>query len=62
MIGYVNKAIRPLVLIIPKTSGYVKTFKVEDKDNKSMSFRVDNEKLLQKYKATWTWIEDLKKY
>ena len=54
LIGYVNKAIRPLVLIIPKTSGYVKTFKVEDKDNKSMSFRIDNEKLLQKYKAIWT--------
>ena len=54
LIGYLNKDIKPLVLIIPKTSGYVKTFKVEDKDNKSMSFRVDNEKLLQKYKAIWT--------
>ena len=54
LIGYVNKAIRPLVLIIPKTSGYVKTFKVEDKENKSMSFRIENEKLLQKYKAIWT--------
>ena len=25
-----------------------------------MSFRIDNEKLLEKYKAIWTKIEDLK--
>ena len=41
-------------------SGYVKTFKVEDKINKLMSFRRDDEKLLEKYKAIWTKIEDLK--
>ena len=35
-----------------KMSGYVKTFK--------MSFCTDDEKLLQKYKAIWTKIEDLK--
>ena len=48
LIGYLNKAIRPLVLIIPKMSGYVKTFKVEDKINKLMSFRITDEKLLGK--------------
>ena len=48
LIGYLNKAIRPLVLIIPKMSGYVKTFKVEDKINKLMSFRINDEKLLGK--------------
>ena len=32
-------------------SGYVKTFKI---------FRIDDEKLLEKYKAIWTKIEDLK--
>ena len=32
------------------------------KSNKLMSFRIDDEKLLQKYKAIWTNIEDLKKY
>ena len=42
-------------------SGYVKTFKVEDKINKLMSFRIDNEKLLKKCKAIWTKIEDFKK-
>ena len=46
-----DKAIRPLVLIMPKMSGYVKIFKVEDKNSKLMSFRIDDEKLLEKYKA-----------
>ena len=36
-------------------SGYVKTFKVKngdtDKSNKLMSFSIDGEKLLEKYKA-----------
>ena len=44
-------------------SGYVKTFKVKgdkDKYNKLMTFRMDDEKLLEKYKAVWTKIEDLK--
>ena len=38
-------------------SGYVKTFKVtegnKDKNNKLMSFRIDDEKLLEKYKAIY---------
>ena len=46
MIGYLDKDVRPLVLIIPKMSGYVKTFKVEDEINKLMSFRIDDDKLL----------------
>ena len=54
---------RPLVLIMPKMSGYVKIFKVKegdkDKNNKLMSFRVDDEKLLEKYKSIWTKIEDI---
>ena len=32
MIGYLDKDIRPLVLIMPKISAYVKTFKVKDGD------------------------------
>ena len=47
-------------MVLPKLSGYVKTFKVEDKINKLMSFRIGDEKLLEKYKATWTKIKDLK--
>ena len=54
------KAIKSLVLIIPKMSGYVKTFIVKEGDkNKDQyrSFRIDNEKLLEKYKTIWTKIE-----
>ena len=49
--GYLDNNIRSLVLIMPKMSGYVKTFKVEGKNNKLMSFRINDEKLLEKYKA-----------
>ena len=59
MIGYLDKAIRPLVLKMPKISGYVKTLKDEDKINKSIFFRIDDEKLLEKYKIIGTKIEDL---
>ena len=41
-------------------SGYFKTFKVEDKNNKLMYFSIDDKKLLEKYKSIWTKIEDLK--
>ena len=41
-------------------SGYVNTFKDEDKNNKLMSFRIDDEKLFEKDKAIWTKIEGLK--
>ena len=57
MIGYLDKAIRLLILIMHKMTGYVKTFKVKDgdkdKQNKLMSFRIDDEKLLERYKAIW---------
>ena len=50
-------------MVFPKRSGYVKTFKIKDKDkdknNKLMFFRVDDGKLLEKYKTIWTKIEDL---
>ena len=50
-----NKVRRPLVLILPKMSGYVNTFKVKDgdkdKNNKLMFFCIDDEKLLEKYKT-----------
>ena len=34
---------------------------ITDKNNKLMSFGIDYKKLLEKYKAIWTKIEDLKK-
>ena len=57
-----DKAIRPLVLIMPKMSGYVKAFKIKEGDNKLISFCIDDKRLLEKYKAIWTNIEDFKKY
>ena len=43
-------------------SGHVKKFRVEDKNNKLMCFCIDAENLLEKYKAIWTKIQDLKKH
>ena len=36
MIGYSDKAMKPLVLIMTKMSGYDNTFKVEDEISKLM--------------------------
>ena len=60
LIGYLDKTIRPLVLKMPKMRGYAKTFKVKEGNSKLMSFRIDIEKLLEKYKAIYTKTEDLK--
>ena len=59
-IGYLDKVIKPLVLILPKISRYVKTitFKDKDKNDKFTSFRRDDEKLLENYKTIW--IKDFK--
>ena len=55
-----DKAVRPLVLIMAKMSGYAKRFKLKEGDNKLISSRIDDEKQLEKCKAIWTKIEDLK--
>ena len=54
--GYWDKGTKPLVSIMPKINGYVKTFKDEDKNNILMSFCIDHE-LLDKYQAIWAKIE-----
>ena len=58
MIGYLDKVIRPSDLILPKMSGYVKTFKDKSEDmnknNKLMSLCIEDGKLLEKYKTIWT--------
>ena len=41
-------------------SEFVKKFKVKYENKKFMSFRINNEKLLGKYKTIWTKTEDLK--
>ena len=64
LIGCLDKAIRPLVLIIPKMSGHIKTFQVKDgdkdKNNKLVYFHGDGQELLEKYIAIQTKIEDVK--
>ena len=40
MNGYLDKG--PLILIMPKMNGYVKTFKVKEWNNKLMSFHIDD--------------------
>ena len=61
MIGYLNEVIRALVLILPKRSGYVETFKDKagnmNKDNILMSLPIDSDKLLEKHKTIWNKIE-----
>ena len=50
-IEYLHTVIRLLVLILPKMSGYVNTFKVKDEDkdknNKLLFFRTDDENILE---------------
>ena len=64
LIGYLHDVVRPLVLILPKMRGYDKTFKAKDgdknKNKKVMSFRIDDDKLIGKYKTVWTKIKYLK--
>ena len=60
MIRYLDKTTRPLVLTMPKMGEYVKTFKVKEEGNKLMRFRIGDEKLLEKFKAIWNKIDDLK--
>ena len=40
LIGYLDKIIRPLVLILPKMSGYVKTFKGKDGDKNNRRTKI----------------------
>ena len=64
MIGKLDEIVRPFVLILSAMSGHVKIFKVKDekKNNKLISFRINDERLLEKYKTIWTKIEDFLKY
>ena len=52
MIGYLDDAIGPLVLILPEMGEYIRSFRDKDKNknNKLMSFFIKDEKLYEKYK------------
>ena len=65
MIGYLDKVTRPLfwqclkwVDLLRHLKLHSKTFKDGDNDKKDklMSFQINDEKLLEKYKAIWTKI------
>ena len=53
LIGYLDKATRPLVLITPKKSVFKVKDGDKDKNNKLMSFHIDDEKLFEKYEAVY---------
>ena len=61
MIGYLDEVIRPLALMLPNMSRYVRTFKDKgrdnDKNNRLVSFRKDDDKLLENYKTIRTKID-----
>ena len=48
-IGYNDKVIRPLYIKLPQMIGYVKCCE----SNKTMSFKVNDNKLLKKYNEIW---------
>ena len=55
-IGYTNDdVIRPLCIILPQMVGYVKHFD----SNKTMSFKVSDNKLLKKYNKIWEKVGNL---
>ena len=57
LIEYLDDDIRPLVLILLKMSGYVKTFKDKggDKNKDNMSLRIDDNKLFEKDLRLFIW-------
>ena len=55
-IGYIdNNEIKPICIRLPQMIGYVKYFD----DNKVMSFKVTDKKLLNKYNKKWGKVEQL---
>ena len=56
IIGYDDKVIRPLCILLPKMIGYIKYF---DDDKKAMSFLVNDAESLIKYIEIWNKIRDL---
>ena len=55
-IGYLHDGdvIRPLCIILPQISGYVKYF---DNSGKNMSFKIEDESVYLKYTENWNKIK-----
>ena len=60
LIRFLDKAIKLLVLVLPKMVDMLKHLKVKMKTIKLMSFSINENELLEKYQAIWTKIKDLK--
>ena len=57
--GYLNNdVIKPLCVILPQMSGYVKYF---DNGGKNMSFLTDDKKVYEKYDEIWNVVKSLLK-
>ena len=58
VIGYKgNEKVRPLCIILPKTSRYIKKYK----KTKSMSFLIKDDELLEKYNKIWDKVSNVSK-
>ena len=56
-IGYLHDdVIRPLCIILPQMSGYIKYF---DNGGKSMSFKIEEESVYLKYSEIWNKIKSI---
>ena len=59
-IGYKeNEIVKPLCIILPQMSGYIKYFKNKGKNNgKNMSFLIKDDKVQEKYEEIWELIKN----
>ena len=51
-----DDVIRPLCIILPQMSGYIKYF---DNSEKNMSFKIEGESVYLKYTEIWNKIKDI---
>ena len=56
--GYLNNVIKPLCVILPQMSGYIKYF---DNGGKNMSFVTDDKDVYGKYDETWNVVKSFLK-
>ena len=56
--GYLNNVIKPLCVILPEMSGYIKYF---DNGGKNMSFVTDDKEVYGKYDEIWNVVKSLLK-
>ena len=56
--GYLNNVIKPLCVILPQMSGYIKYF---DDGGKNMSFVTDDKEIYEKYNEIWEVVRKLLK-